>query len=639
MSFALAHQSKSNNSTDGRTLTPEHTSSTHHHHQINNLNRNSQDHIFQLRRAIGNQVHRFRDTNTTGFDFAEIGIIQPKLKVNQPQGEYEQEADRVAEQIFRMSAGDSAITPSHSNEGRISTKCSACEIEEKEMQDSRKPSTASDLEANDEILEEINTIHSGGSSPLDASTKDFMESRFGYDFSNVRIYADESYARSVNSLNALAYTSGNKIVFGYGQYSPHTLEGRKLLAHELTHVIQQSEYHLKDTISRSPAEEEHGEGEGMDEAEEISPSYSTISVIWFKFDSDQPREDNEVSSLVHLAIALKRINDHALVTGEEQTIVLHGYASAEGNATHNLALSVKRAEKIQSLLIDYGIPAERISIIGHGEDLTNKARRWNRRVEIELKPEVTMISFSESESITGRVPRSGPMPLESTRNLLTPSHWSLIKREKIPSPSISGWDVSEAITMKYERMRHGKSKTLLNYKNAWVIAKAKIIRQAAAEHDIPDWFLAGIAWAEVGGDPSSIDYFAHSYRRDIGIGSKPAMETSFGAVSVQLRRAAEELGYDPTKMNSMQINFLIRSLEDPQQNLFIVASHLHRLRDIDFPGKPAGLLTDDELKIIGARYNRGPELSLEALRSTGKKLSHGEDIVKKKSLLQDLIKD
>lgn len=75
-------------------------------------------------------------------------------------------------------------------------------------------------------------------------------------------------------------------------------------------------------------------------------------------------------------------------------------------------------------------------------------------------------------------------------------------------------------------------------------------------------------------------------------------------------------------------------MEDPQQNLFIVAFHPDRLRDFDFPGKPAGLLTDDDLKIIGARYNRGLDLSLEELHKTAKRLSHGEDIVKKKSLLQ-----
>jgi hypothetical protein len=67
-----------------------------------------------------------------------------------------------------------------------------------------------------------------------------MESRFDFDFSRVRIHIDESAAESANSVNALAYTTGNDIVFAKEWYRPNTLEGQKLLAHELTHVIQQT---------------------------------------------------------------------------------------------------------------------------------------------------------------------------------------------------------------------------------------------------------------------------------------------------------------------------------------------------------------------------------------------------------------
>ncbi len=140
----------------------------------------------------------------------------------------------------------------------------------------------------------------------------------------------------------------------------------------------------------------------------------------------------------------------------------------------------------------------------------------------------------------------------------------------------------------------------------------------------------------MGGDPSFIDYLAHSYRRDIGVGSKPAEETSFGSVSTQVRRAAEELGYDPSSLTHMQTSFIIASLADPQQNLFIVASHLNRLRNQDFTGKPGELLTDDDLKIVGTRYNRGPDRSLEKIKEN---LDHGESIVNKKDLLQNLLAD
>ena len=69
-----------------------------------------------------------------------------------------------------------------------------------------------------------------------------MEPRFGYDFSNVRIHTDQRVAKSARSLNALAYTIENNIVFGEGQYNPKTVEGKKLLAHELTHIVQHHEF-------------------------------------------------------------------------------------------------------------------------------------------------------------------------------------------------------------------------------------------------------------------------------------------------------------------------------------------------------------------------------------------------------------
>jgi|GEM_PF-2359042 len=75
--------------------------------------------------------------------------------------------------------------------------------------------------------------------PLDARTRAFMEPRFGYDFSNVRVHTDAKAAESARAVNALAYTAGQDVVFGAGNYFPETTMGKKLLAHELTHVVQQ----------------------------------------------------------------------------------------------------------------------------------------------------------------------------------------------------------------------------------------------------------------------------------------------------------------------------------------------------------------------------------------------------------------
>ena len=75
--------------------------------------------------------------------------------------------------------------------------------------------------------------------PLDPATRGFMEPRFGHDFSKVRVHTDARAAESAQAVNALAYTIGQNVVFGARQYSPETIEGKKLVAHELTHVVQQ----------------------------------------------------------------------------------------------------------------------------------------------------------------------------------------------------------------------------------------------------------------------------------------------------------------------------------------------------------------------------------------------------------------
>ncbi len=85
----------------------------------------------------------------------------------------------------------------------------------------------------------VHDVLNSSGQPLDAGTRAFMEPRFGHDFSGVRVHTDAKAAESARSVNALAYTVGRNIVFGTGQYEPGTGEGRRLLAHELTHVVQQ----------------------------------------------------------------------------------------------------------------------------------------------------------------------------------------------------------------------------------------------------------------------------------------------------------------------------------------------------------------------------------------------------------------
>ena len=91
-----------------------------------------------------------------------------------------------------------------------------------------------------EIPSIVNDVLSSTGQPLDAGTRGRMEPLFGHDFSNVRVHTDARSADSAQAVDALAYTVGQDMVFGPGQYAPETSSGQRLLAHELTHVTQQS---------------------------------------------------------------------------------------------------------------------------------------------------------------------------------------------------------------------------------------------------------------------------------------------------------------------------------------------------------------------------------------------------------------
>lgn len=86
----------------------------------------------------------------------------------------------------------------------------------------------------------VHDVLNSSGQPLDAGTRAFMEPRFGHDFSQVRVHTDARAAESAQAVNALAYTMGRNVVFGMGQYELGTSEGKRLMAHELTHVVQQS---------------------------------------------------------------------------------------------------------------------------------------------------------------------------------------------------------------------------------------------------------------------------------------------------------------------------------------------------------------------------------------------------------------
>jgi hypothetical protein len=118
----------------------------------------------------------------------------------------------------------------------VQAKCAHCEEQEKKAQ--LKEMKADETTVDHSLESYIGNLNGTGKS-LSNEVRNFYEPRFGYDFSNVKVHTDSIAAKSAQSINALAYTSGNNIVFNSGQYSPASIDGRYLLAHELTHLVQQ----------------------------------------------------------------------------------------------------------------------------------------------------------------------------------------------------------------------------------------------------------------------------------------------------------------------------------------------------------------------------------------------------------------
>ena len=161
------------------------------------------------------------------------GGVQAKLTVSQPNDPFEQEADRVADRVMRMEAPGVIVQ----------RKCAGCE-EEEQLQ--RKETSSEAAEAAPSM------VHDSGA-PLDSTTRTYMEQCFGHDFDKVRVHTGGQADAAARQINSLAFTLGKDVVFREGQYAPHSNSGRRLLAHELTHVVQQSSDSATPAVQRQDA--------------------------------------------------------------------------------------------------------------------------------------------------------------------------------------------------------------------------------------------------------------------------------------------------------------------------------------------------------------------------------------------------
>jgi hypothetical protein len=163
--------------------------------------------------------------------------LQTKLTVSTPGDAFEQEADRVADQVMRMPE------PLVQRACACGGSCDSCKSGSDHHDEASHKVQLKHADHGSPVAEAppaVNDALAGAGRPLDGGTRAYFEPRLGADLSGVRVHEDARAAESAQSVNALAYTVGRDIVFAPGQYRPASRDGQRLLAHELTHVLQQT---------------------------------------------------------------------------------------------------------------------------------------------------------------------------------------------------------------------------------------------------------------------------------------------------------------------------------------------------------------------------------------------------------------
>ncbi|MDB5250075.1 MAG: outer membrane protein OmpA [Segetibacter sp.] len=269
--------------------------------------------------------------------------LQPKLSIGAVDDPLEDEADAMADKVMRTTE------PSF-----IQRKCDHCQEEEKLQ---RKPSISfikrKGIEGSPVATGSIeNKIESskGVGSPLPAPTKSFMESRFDTDFSNVRIHTGPYATEMSKELNAQAFTVANDIYFNAGKFSPGSSHGKHLLAHELTHTIQQRSTDISRRIQRVCPPRQHNETARSATLPGILP----VNVILSTADNSLIIQDFAVGSS---ALPPNVLNNPdwqrtmSIVAGTpSMNVAMQGHTDCAGSAAENLSLREQRVATVLSVM-------------------------------------------------------------------------------------------------------------------------------------------------------------------------------------------------------------------------------------------------------------------------------------------------
>jgi outer membrane protein OmpA-like peptidoglycan-associated protein len=307
--------------------------------------------------------------------------IQTKLQVSAPGDQFEQEADRVADQVMRMPAPT------------VQRQCNGCSDASTRPSDDDAPRIQRQTNSESGAREVTSDFTSqlGVGSPLDTASRRYFEPRFGHDFGNVRIHSGPQAATAADRVKARAFTLGQDVVFAAGEHDPGSESGKRLLAHELTHVIQQSgsgRAHIGPKMDRVA----EGTGRGLVSPVRTLSQSAQVQRVCGSAAIGNPAGCEPFGSVATEQIFsvpterfLFTVNCNDFASAAERTrlralaptipaadpVDIHGFASEEGDVTYNARLSCSRAHRVRDELVaartHAGLPALNLRrIYNHG---------------------------------------------------------------------------------------------------------------------------------------------------------------------------------------------------------------------------------------------------------------------------------
>jgi outer membrane protein OmpA-like peptidoglycan-associated protein len=294
-----------------------------------------------------------QSTRSTNF-FTSLPVTQAKLTMGESGDRFEREADAVADAVVQRKG-----LPGTGGSGApsVQAKCAKCEHEDTVQRQADGSTSDTGAHSADSVQQGLAAQRGAGQS-LDASVRQEMEQGIGADFSGVRIHTGAQAASLNDSLHARAFTHGQDVFFNSGEFEPGSSAGRHLLAHELTHVVQQSGSQGPQ-IQRACGAAAIGAPAGC--TTNLPVFLSGYPTFRFNANCDTFAAGQEAALVAH-----------ASGLPATASFEVHGYSSAAGDPAFNRNLSCARAQEARRALTDplpggAGIPAARIaSVFAHG---------------------------------------------------------------------------------------------------------------------------------------------------------------------------------------------------------------------------------------------------------------------------------